>query len=383
MVYGAVMFPPKSSKILIAMSGGVDSAVTASIFQEKGYDCIGVTMRLVPEHQGKSPFEPCCGLEATEDARRVCEKLGIPHEVLHAIDRFDRDIIDNFLDEYADGRTPNPCVRCNRMIKFGALYQRADELGADYIAMGHYARLEERGARISLRRASYRPKDQSYVLAPLMQSQLRRALFPLGGMTKEAVREHAWGLDFGMATKGESQEICFVPDRNYGNYIEGRRGVSVPGPIVNMAGEVLGEHKGLIHHTPGQRRGLGISAERPYYVLRLRAADNAVVVGHQEETLCRSFTTGPIAWGGLASQGEPFSCQVQIRSRHGGVAARVVPRGHGDGMLEKQGAEVIFEEPASAVTPGQWAVFYDGDDFVLGSAIIQEFALVGEGAASV
>ena len=372
------MLPPKSSKILIAMSGGVDSAVTASILKKNGYDCIGVTMRLVPEHHGKSPFEPCCGLEATEDARRVCDKLGIEHEVLHAIDRFDRDIIDNFIEEYQNGRTPNPCVRCNRMIKFGALYQRADELGADFIAMGHYARLENRGTRRALRRATYRPKDQSYVLAPLTQSQLKRACFPLGEMTKEEVRKHAWGLDFAMANKGESQEICFVPDRNYGNYIEGRTGLSTPGPIVTTTGEVLGQHKGLIHHTPGQRRGLGIAAERPYYVLRLRPEDNAVVVGHQEETLCASFTTGPIAWSGLPSQTAPFDCQVQIRSRHGGVPARISPQGPAENPSTRQGAHVTFNTPESAVTPGQWTVFYDEDDFVLGAAIIQQFTLVGE-----
>ena len=360
--------PPKSARILVAMSGGVDSAVTASLIAKAGYDCVGVTMRLVPEHEEKSVFEPCCGLEAAEDARRVCEKVGIPHQVMHAVDRFDRDIIQHFVGEYQEGRTPNPCARCNRMIKFGALYQWADKIDADYIAMGHYARLEHRGPRLSLRRGSYRPKDQSYVLAPLTQPQLRRAWFPLGAMTKKEVREHAWGLDFGMATKKESQEICFIPNRDYGGWLEKRSAAMPAGPILNTAGDVLGQHRGLMHYTIGQRRGLGVSGPRPYYVIRLDTARNAVIVGHAEETFSSSFTTGPVCWGGLGRQDEPFRCLVQLRSRHEAVAATVRP--------SRQGVDVVFDAPEQAVTPGQWAVFYDDDGFVLASAIVKAFRLV-------
>jgi tRNA-specific 2-thiouridylase len=347
------------------MSGGVDSAVTAALLVSQGYDCIGVTMRLVGEHAEKSVFEPCCGLEAAADARRVCDKLGIPHQIMHAVERFDRDIIRYFVDEYARGRTPNPCARCNRMIKFGALYTYADKLGAEYIAMGHYARLEQRGTRHSLRRAVYGPKDQSYVLAPLTQPQLRRALFPLGELTKQEVRDLARGLDFRMANKAESMEICFVPDRDYAKVVEARAGVSRPGPVFNTRGEVIGAHQGLIHHTLGQRRGLGIAAERPYYVIRLDPERNAVIVGHEEETGCRAFTTGPLCWGGMAPVDEPFACHVQLRSRHEGAPARVTPVG--------RGARIELETVERAVTPGQWAVCYDDTGFVLCAGIVETF----------
>lgn len=357
------MYPPKGARIAVAMSGGVDSAACAVLLREQGYDCIGVTLRLVPEYPGTSPFEPCCGLEAAEDARRVCDRIGIEHRILHAVDRFDREIIEDFVDEYQRGRTPNPCIRCNRLIKFGALYELADTLGAEYIAMGHYAQLEMRGGRWALRRAAFLPKDQSYVLAPLTQEQLGRALFPLGGMTKDEVRARVRHIDYVSSVKRESQEICFVHDREYGRFIEARRGPARPGPMVDRAGRQVGRHTGLIHYTIGQRRGLGIGGPGgPFYVLALEVATNTLVVGPREETFQKVFETGPLCWGGLPPQDAPLEVLVQLHSRHKAVPATLEP--------SAGGARVRLHIPQPSITPGQWAVFYNGD-YVAASAIVE------------
>ncbi len=356
------MHPPRGASILVAMSGGVDSAVTAALLVEAGYDCLGVTMRLAPEPAAKPIFEPCCGLEAARDAQRVCEKLGIPHQSMHAVDRFERDVIADFLSEYQAGRTPNPCVRCNQLMKFGALYEEAARLDAQWIAMGHYARLESRGDRLALRRGAHRPKDQSYVLAPLSQAQLRRALFPLGGMTKAQVREKAKTIDLGAASKAESQEICFVPDRDYAAFIETRTAPSPPGPMLSVSGKALGRHRGLIHYTVGQRKGLGIGgAGEPYYVVRLDVPRNTLIVGHAHEAVRQAFTTHEIHWGGHEAETAPIHCHVQLHSRHEPTPATLT--------LRPDGGHVALEVPQRFVTPGQWAVFYDGE-YVIASAIV-------------
>lgn len=352
-------------KILVGMSGGVDSAVAAALLTEQGYDCVGVTLRLTPEHGKQSPFEPCCGLEAAQDARRACDALGIPHHVVYALDRFEHDVIAPFVEAYRAGRTPNPCILCNRRIKFAVLAEHARKTGAGRIAMGHYARIEERDGRFALRRGLHRPKDQSYVLASLTQEQLACTLFPLGGMTKDAVREHARQRGMNVAARPESQEICFVPSDDYAGFITERSGGMAHGPILSAQGERLGRHRGLIHYTIGQRRGLGIAAPRPLYVLRLDPVKNAVIVGFEEETFCAAFTTGPLHWVGSAPREAPFECRVQVRSRHDATPATVTPNA--------DGAAVRFETPQRSVTPGQWAVFYDDEDFVLAAGVIEAF----------
>jgi len=361
------MLPPRDAKVAIAMSGGVDSAVAAAMMVEMGYSCVGLTLRLVPEPSKASVFEPCCGLQASEDARRICEKLGIPHRVIYAVDRFDRDIISFFVEEYTAGRTPNPCIRCNRMIKFGALYRYMRELGADYVVMGHYARLERRGDRYGLRRAVYRDKDQSYVLAPLTQAQLSRAVFPLGDFTKDEVRAKARALDIRVAAKPDSQELCFVPDRDYASFVEARNPeASQPGPIYFVDGTLVGFHRGLHRYTIGQRRGLGLSAPRPYYVVALDPRRNALIVGYEEHTSAGSVFIGPLSWGAMPPAEEPFRAWVQLRSRHQAAPCRVIPT--------RRHAWVHFDQPERAATPGQWAVLYDAEGFVLASGEIQEVA---------
>jgi tRNA-uridine 2-sulfurtransferase len=351
--------------ILVAMSGGVDSAAVAILLSQQGHACVGATLRLVPEHPGTSLFEPCCGLEAAQDAARVCTRLGIKHHIHHAVERFDREIIEPFIAEYERGRTPNPCIACNQRIKFGDLYDVADRFGASHIAMGHYARLEEREGRWALRRASYRPKDQSYVLAPLTQAQLSRALFPLGDKTKDEARALARPIDYVSSAKAESQEICFVHDRNYAGFIEARRGFATPGPMRDRQGRSLGRHRGLIHYTIGQRRGLNLGGgPEPHYVLRLDVENNTLIVGPRSETLCQRFTVGPLCWGALPPQDGAFTGTVQLHSRHRAIPATLHPTA--------EGGRVELPTPQSAVTPGQWAVFYH-DDYVAAAAIVESF----------
>lgn len=338
------------------MSGGVDSSVAAAILREQGNEVIGITLRIAPE----APASP------VEQGRQVAARLGIPHHVVDVCERFEREVIAEFTQEYLRGRTPNPCIRCNLAIKFGALLEIAPEFGADCVATGHYARRVAGPGRIGLRRAAHRAKDQSYVLAGLSQAQLEHALFPLGDLSKEETRQQARALGLPTAEAPESQEICFVPDNDYRHFLL-TRGVQVePGPILSTEGDVLGQHRGLIHYTIGQRRGLGIAAPRPYYVVRIDAARNAVVVGHEEETYCAGLVARDVNWCSIPAQTQPFECLAQVRYRHKTAPATALPR--------ETGLELQFHEPQRGVAPGQWVVLYDAEDCALGAGVIDAFS---------
>lgn len=351
--------PSLKSKVLVAMSGGVDSCVTAAILAEQGYDIVGITMRVVQDHDQnpKAVFQPCCSVQMALDAREVCQKFGYPHYTVNLIDNFEHQVVDDFIGEYESGRTPNPCVRCNQRLKFGTLYKKALELEAEYIATGHYVRLAKVGDRYAVQKAVYLPKDQSYVMAGLSQKQLAMGLFPLGALTKEQTRAKARELGLTSADTPESQDICFIPDNDYKGFLTRRRGAMPKGPIQTTSGEVLGEHNGIFGYTIGQRRGLGIGGGRPLFVVRIDVEQNAVIVGHEEETFCTRFTSNEVVWGGQAKTDEPFPGFVQIRYHHEPVACVVHPRGNQ--------LEVVFDQPERAVTPGQWAVVYDAEGRVL------------------
>lgn len=349
------------ARIVVAMSGGVDSTVAVALLQNAGHDVMGVTMRLVSSQRGgPDPWE-----QAIEDARQAASRLGIPHHVADLSEAFQCQVQDYFLSEYQHARTPNPCVRCNQRIKFGALLAQAHELGGQFLATGHYVRLISHEGRHALARAVCREKDQSYVLSGLSQEQLKHVLFPLGGLTKEETRAFARSLGFDtIAEKSDSQDICFLAGGDYRSYVA-QAGVSgTPGPILSSTGTVLGTHTGLANYTIGQRKGLGIAGPRPYYVLRLLPERNAVVVGFHEETYATRLTTSDAVWMGIPPQREPFECQIQIRYRHEAVPCTVEPA---PGQFT-----AVFHTPQRAVTPGQWAVLYQ-DDLVLASGAIDTF----------
>lgn len=350
----------------MAMSGGVDSSVAAALLQEQGYDVAGVTMQL----WGKdvcvsSGTRRCCSVRDALDAKAVARRLGIPHETLELVEEFRAKVIDYFVDGYRQGLTPNPCIACNDHLKFGALLRHADALGARWVATGHYARagFDEARGRAVLRRAADAAKDQSYVLFNLTQEQLARARFPLGDMAKPMVREIARTLGFPTAEKPDSQDICFVRDHDKDGFL--RRALNAepePGPITDRHGTLLGTHEGLLGYTIGQREGLGIAVGRPLYVLELDQANNRLVVGGREELLEPGLIAERVNWVSTAPPEEPLRIQAKIRSRAEPAAAVLRP---GEGST----AHVAFDEPQPAITPGQAAVFYDGD-VVLGGGWI-------------
>lgn len=354
------------SRVLAAMSGGVDSSVAAALLHERGHDVTGVTLKLWC--YGKSPLSPraCCTLDAIADARAVAARMGFPHHVVEAEEVFRARVLQPFLDAYATGRTPYPCAQCNQHLKFGDLVSRMELIGAERIATGHYARIERSpDGEVALLTAADPTKDQSYALALVPYAALRRAEFPLGTLTKPEVRAHAERLGLEVWDKPESQDLCFVPDGDYAGFMERNLGETrgtAPGPVVDREGRRLGSHRGVIHYTVGQRRGLGIASSDPLYVLEVDAAHNTVVVGRRAELECPGLLTDAVNWTTRTPPADGTACAVKIRAHHPAAPARIT---HGaDG-----GVEVRFDAPQAAVTPGQLAVFYDGDR-VLGGASI-------------
>jgi tRNA-uridine 2-sulfurtransferase len=349
-------------RVLVAMSGGVDSSVAAGILVEQGYDVVGATMKLFC-HGEDVPDRPCCSLDSVNDARRVCEQLGIPHYVLNLETRFGHDVVDNFVDEYARGRTPIPCVRCNTFTKFRDFLKKADSIDAQWIATGHYARVVD-GA---LTRGVEENKDQTYFLWGIDRAVLSRMILPVGALdkTQTRARAHAMGLEV-IAEKPESQEICFVPDGDYARILEQRLPANAPalarGPIVTSSGAVVGEHNGFARYTIGQRRGVPGGFPAPMYVIAIRPEQRAVVIGTRDELLGSGIVAREINW---LADAPDLGAEVNVRIRHRAPLARAqIVRLEGDEI------ELALDEPIAAITPGQSVVFYDRQR-VLGGGFIE------------
>jgi tRNA-specific 2-thiouridylase len=356
------------ARVIVGMSGGVDSSVTAALLKQDGHDVIGVTLNVWPDLPNMPDIQredACCALGAVEDARRVADKLDIPYYVLNFREVFEDKVIKDFVQTYASGRTPNPCIRCNQFIKFDALLVKARQLGAEYVATGHYARIEHGTGlegRHRLRKAADPSKDQSYVLYVMSQDRLGHALMPLGAHTKSDTRQIAADLRLSVANKPESQDICFVPFKRYTEFIElYAPEVLQPGPIVDTHGQVLGEHRGVALHTIGQRRGLGIAAGQPLFVTELQPERNTVVVGGPEDLLKSACQLDEVNWIEGEPPAAPRRAMARARYRAQEVSCSVVQ--------DAGGLAVQFDEPQRANTPGQAVVLYE-DDYVLGGGTI-------------
>ncbi|HXG89285.1 MAG TPA: tRNA 2-thiouridine(34) synthase MnmA [Vicinamibacterales bacterium] len=355
-------------KIVVAMSGGVDSSVAAALLAEQGHEVIGVSMQLYDQSEGETrsgqSFGTCCTIDDLYDARRVAAAIGIPHYIVNFESRFDEQVVSNFINEYSAGRTPIPCAHCNADLKFSTLLERALGYGAEALATGHYARIEQQvDGSYRLRRGVDHSKDQTYFLFSLTQEQLSRAAFPIGHLDKPTVRDHARRLNLRVAEKKDSQEICFVPDGDYAAFIErAAPELRRPGSLIDQGGEVVGAHAGVHRFTIGQRKGLGLSSRDPLYVLEIKPATAQVVVGPRDALSRRTLSASQVNWvsGRPALDWQPVT--AQIRHRHAPATARVR-------AIDVTRLELEFEEPQSAVTPGQAVVLYEGD-VVLGGGWI-------------
>ena len=352
-------------KALIAMSGGVDSSVAAYLMQQQGWDCAGATMTLYRnEDIGLSRSRTCCSLDDVEDARSVACKLNMPYYVFNFSDEFRCQVMDRFTQAYEQGRTPNPCIDCNRYLKFRRLYDRAALMGCDAIATGHYARIEQENGRYLLKKALDASKDQSYVLYMLTQDQLAHTCFPLGTLHKMEAREIAASQGFFNARKPDSQDICFVPDGDYAAFIRRHTGKEdVPGDFVDETDRVLGRHRGITHYTVGQRKGLGVPSNQPLYVKAIDPARNRVVLSGNDALFSRQLTAGDFNWIAWDEPPRQFRCSAKARYRHPEQPCQV-------NIQEDGTVEVTFDQPQRAITPGQAVVLYDGDTVLGGGTIL-------------
>lgn len=352
--------------VVVGMSGGVDSSVAAYLLKEQGYEVIGVTMQIWQDDDRTAQEENggCCGLSAVDDARRVAADLCIPYYVMNFKQEFKTHVIDYFIKEYVNGRTPNPCIACNRYVKWESMLKRSLEIGADYIATGHYARIEKlSNGRYALRMSATDAKDQTYALYNLTQEQLSRTLMPVGAYKKEEIREIAECIELQVANKPDSQDICFVPDNDYASYIEKTAHMTIaPGNFVTSDGLVIGRHKGIVHYTVGQRKGLGLSVGHPVFVLEIRPETNEVVVGSNEESMTFFVRANQLNFITLADLTQKKRVFAKIRYNHRGAWC-TIEKTKEDEVL------CVFEEQQRAVTPGQAVVFYDGE-YVLGGGTI-------------